>query len=99
MDNGEQDGRYTGTYTNQMLRGSGRDVSTAHAQAGGSAGDKRRGAARRESYLNFRRHFERMEGDLGHRLMSLNSLWFPHYFVRPPPHTHIPTFIRYSLTV
>ena len=26
------------------------------------------------------RHFERMESDLGFKLMSLNSLWYPHYF-------------------
>lgn len=33
-----------------------------------------------ESYLYFREHFERLESDLGFRMMSLNSLYYPHYF-------------------
>ena len=36
--------------------------------------------SRCRSYLQFMRHFQRMTDDLGSRMMSLNSLWFTHYF-------------------
>ena len=42
----------------------------------------------RQGYLHFARFFDRMADDLGNKLMSLNSLWNPHYFakVRAQPH-------------
>ena len=63
---GEQDGRYL-AFAGQQLRGRG----------GGAAA---RGDELRAGREQFRRHFERLEGDLGFRMMSLNSLWFPHHF-------------------
>ena len=36
--------------------------------------------SRVESYLYLRQHFERLESDLKFRMMSLNSLYYPHYF-------------------
>lgn len=86
MDNGEQDGRYIGGYASQLLRGGGAAAVAATSSAvwgsggAGSVGELVAGQGRRSGYLNFRRHFERLEGDLGYRMMSLNSLWFPHYF-------------------
>lgn len=40
------------------------------------------GAERREQYLHFQRHFERMGDDLGHRHATLVSLNFGHYLLR-----------------
>jgi len=40
------------------------------------------GTSRREGMLAFLRHFKRMTDDLGPKMMSLNSLYFPHYFAR-----------------
>ena len=39
-------------------------------------------ASRQGMFLRFMRHFHRMATDLGLRLMSLNSLYFPHYFAQ-----------------
>ncbi|WP_165235817.1 TIM barrel protein [Aquisphaera insulae] len=39
-------------------------------------------ASRREQYLNFQRHFERMSDDLGHKHATLVSLNFGHYLLR-----------------
>ena len=66
MDNGEQDGRYM-SYTPQQLRGRGGLPSARTSEL-------------KESYLQFMRHFQRLTDDLGSRMMSLNSLWFTHYF-------------------
>lgn len=82
MDNGEQDGRYIGGYSSQLLRGSSAVARKDVLMSGGAdpASALLAESARRRGYLNFRRHFERLEGDLGYRMMSLNSLWAPHYY-------------------
>jgi hypothetical protein len=69
MDNGEQDGRYT-AFAGQQLRGRGGNPTVT------------RPLELQANYLQFSRHFERMTDDLGSRMMSLNSLYYPHYFAK-----------------
>ena len=47
------------------------------------------GADRKEQYLNFQRHFERMGDLLGNRMATLVSLNFGHYFLREGVYTMI----------
>ena len=46
-------------------------------------------ASRFEQYLNFQRHFERMDDDLGHKHAALVSLNFGHYFLKEGTYTLI----------
>ena len=46
-------------------------------------------ANRFDQYLNFQRHFERMGDDLGHKLSTLVSLNFGHYFLKEGTYTAI----------
>ena len=46
-------------------------------------------ASRREQYLNFQRHFERLTRDLGNKLSTLVSLNFGHYFLKEGVYTFI----------
>ncbi len=46
-------------------------------------------ANRFDQYLNFQRHFERMGDDLGHKLSTLVSLNFGHYFLKEGTYTTI----------
>jgi hypothetical protein len=68
MDNGEQDGRYL-SFTPGQYRGCGGSPSTRPSEL-------------RSSFLHFARFFDRMADDLGNKLMSLNSIWYPHYFAK-----------------
>jgi len=43
-------------------------------------------ASRREQYLNFHRHFQRLGDDLGNHLSALVSLCFGHYFLKEGNH-------------
>ncbi|MGO8927006.1 MAG: sugar phosphate isomerase/epimerase family protein [Limisphaerales bacterium] len=44
-------------------------------------------ASRFDQYLNFQRHFERMDDDLGHKHAALVSLNFGHYFLKEGTYT------------
>ena len=46
-------------------------------------------AGRRDQYLNFQRHFERLTGDLGNKMSTLVSLNFGHYFLKEGVYTFI----------
>jgi len=46
-------------------------------------------ADRREQYLNFQRHFERLTSDLGNHMTTLVSLNFGHYFLKEGNHALI----------
>jgi hypothetical protein len=46
-------------------------------------------ASRFDQYLNFQRHFERMDDDLGHKHAALVSLNFGHYFLKEGTYTLI----------
>jgi hypothetical protein len=46
-------------------------------------------AGRREQYLNFQHHFERLTGELGNKLSTLVSLNFGHYFLKEGVYTFI----------
>jgi len=46
-------------------------------------------AGRREQYLNFQRHFERLTGELGNKMSTLVSLNFGHYFLKEGIYTFI----------
>ena len=68
MDNGEQDGRYVGGFSSQMVP---------------------YGGGRFHQYLNFQRHFERLDRLLGNKMATLVSLNFGHYFLREGCYTMI----------
>lgn len=42
-----------------------------------------------EQFSQFMRHFQRMTDDLGSRMMSLNSLYYPHYFAKTGLYTMV----------
>ena len=68
MDNGEQDGRYVGGFSSQMVP---------------------YGGGRFHQYLNFQRHFERLDRLLGNKMATLVSLNYGHYFLREGCYTMI----------
>lgn len=77
MDNGEQDGRYIGSFADQMSRCAG-----ANAHPDRRVALQARGDELKRSFLQFSRHFQRMTDDLGSRMSGLNSLFMPHYFAK-----------------
>ena len=77
MDNGEQDGRYIGSFANQMSRCAGANAHPDRPLALQARGDELK-----RSFLQFSRHFQRMTDDLGSRMSGLNSLFFPHHFAK-----------------
>jgi hypothetical protein len=83
MDNGEQDGRWIG-YATQMSRPAGANAHPDRLLALQARGDELK-----RSFLQFSRHFQRMTDDLGSRLSSLNSIWFPHYFAKTGLYTSL----------
>jgi hypothetical protein len=83
MDNGEQDGRWIG-YATQMNRPAGAQYHPDRQLANAGRGDELK-----RSFLQFSRFFEKMTDDLGSRMSSLNSIWYPHYFAKTGLYTSL----------
>ena len=92
MSNAEQDGRYLSGFANQMDRPAGGQTHPDRELA-----LEARGSELRRNYLQFHRHFQKMTDDLGSRMDSVNSLWFPHYFAKTGLYTALGAEIAQSL--
>ena len=92
MGNAEQDGRYVSGFTTQMNRPSGGGAHPDRALAMAARGDELQ-----RSFLQFSRHFQKMSDDLGSRLDSVNTLWFPHHLAKTGLYTALGAEIAQSL--